>query len=448
MVDFPPVFERTVSTVSALSSAQSEIDRLGFHAYFRTFDETEYTTSYCELEDAHGNVRSRAAGKGNRHQSEVGSYFEALEHFYSAGYTVDRREQSGAALATARKVAAQPALAKNRMIQNLATEYPDAQMGVVEMHRYTTAEPLLYPIFPTDARYWDNPLPGDELEYEQYLNYQGTSGSAAGVNHDEALLHAVGEIVERDAQSLALIEWFCVDKPHVRLIEPASLTGALADVYQAVREAAEHGTGDVGGRAVRLVDITSDLGIPVVMAVLTRPGDQASLCGLGCSISPGYAAYRAMTELIQGCHALSADPEFHLGEQRALERLADWPVLGQMLRCDLDEVLSRAVVTEQPLRRPPIETGTLTLDSALTFLQTTLEHHGFEIYWRPVAAESEHISVVTVAVPGLEDFAKITHGYPVTPTGRGWDRWVEIFGLSDDDLAAVEADEAESGAVR
>lgn len=122
------------------------------------------------------------------------------------------------------------------------------------------------------------------------------NGSATGNTLTEAVLHAIYELIERDA--------FCIFTYHAlpaREIEPADLSPKSAAVHAAFVEA---------GVEVRLRDYMSDLGVPVVHAYAydrnggTQRGPVHAWGG-GCHLDARLAAERALFELVQD-HAIAA----------------------------------------------------------------------------------------------------------------------------------------------
>ncbi|UPG73907.1 YcaO-like family protein [Roseomonas gilardii subsp. gilardii] len=119
-----------------------------------------------------------------------------------------------------------------------------------------------------------------------------TNGLASGNTRAEALVHALAELVERDAHALWLAR-----PPEARAetaIDPASIADPLCADFLARFAAA--------GIALAIWDITSGLGIPAfrVLALPGReePGVEAEL-GLGCHPDPGVALSRALAEAAQ-----------------------------------------------------------------------------------------------------------------------------------------------------
>ncbi len=115
-----------------------------------------------------------------------------------------------------------------------------------------------------------------------------SNGCAAAATWPEAVLHGLLELVERDAVSLW---WY----PRSRrpAVDPSILDPALRAQTDARLRAA--------GREWWLLDLTHDLGVPVVAAVSRRVGAQseAIVFGFGAHLDQARAAQRALGELDQ-----------------------------------------------------------------------------------------------------------------------------------------------------
>lgn len=114
-----------------------------------------------------------------------------------------------------------------------------------------------------------------------------TNGIASGNTLEEAVFHALAEIIERDAWSLA--EVTRNTGPRVTGVE-GGLAGELLGKFEAA------------GVNVVLRNITSDLGIPTIAAAADDPvlRDPALLTiGMGTHTNAGIAVLRALTEVAQ-----------------------------------------------------------------------------------------------------------------------------------------------------
>jgi len=118
--------------------------------------------------------------------------------------------------------------------------------------------------------------------------FGGTSnGLASGNVVEEAILQGALELIERDA---AAIWWYN------RLRVPAVDLASFGDPYLE-RMYAHHAD---AGRTLEVLDVTSDLGIPAMVAVsrVTATGGRIYL-GCGAHLDPRVAASRAISELMQ-----------------------------------------------------------------------------------------------------------------------------------------------------
>lgn len=155
------------------------------------------------------------------------------------------------------------------------------------------------------------------------------SGCAAGPTVEAATVSALLETIERDAAAL----WWSGGRP----ARPLSLeVGAAA-------EAGSHMArlrGGVTSRRSRLLDITSDLGVPCIAAVSLDEHGRGFACGLAAGLDVGTAIRSAVEEMCQmelshrvialkrqqrGDGALNDHDLAHLERGRLVD--AEWPSL-------------------------------------------------------------------------------------------------------------------------
>ena len=112
------------------------------------------------------------------------------------------------------------------------------------------------------------------------------NGHAAGNTLEEAALQGFLELVERDAVAL----WW-----YSRAVRPGVDLAGLGDAW--VNDVVRH-YDELGWEAYAL-DVTTDLEIPVVVALARHRGDGRMCIGFGCHLDGGLAVQRALTELGQ-----------------------------------------------------------------------------------------------------------------------------------------------------
>lgn len=116
-----------------------------------------------------------------------------------------------------------------------------------------------------------------------------STGTAAAVTTEEALARALLELIERDAASL----WWLGGVP------AAPLAAASPEAAAVGRLCAELRQSEKTGRMTRVLDISSDLPIPVMAAFAHGPDGRGLAFGLAARPSPARAAGSALFELCQ-----------------------------------------------------------------------------------------------------------------------------------------------------
>lgn len=124
-----------------------------------------------------------------------------------------------------------------------------------------------------------------------------SNGSAAGSCLEEAIFQGLLELLERDA--IAIWWYGRVRRPAV-LVPPSA--AADVDAHRAAYAAS--------GWSLAMLDLTHDLGCPVVTAVARHPPSDRFALGFGCHPDPSLAVRRALSELDQvfDPHATVASP--------------------------------------------------------------------------------------------------------------------------------------------
>src|SRR5687767_12151464 len=159
-----------------------------------------------------------------------------------------------------------------------------------------------------------------------------SAGIASGNTLDEAITHALAELIERDAVAIFLFraKYLREDlRRHYARIGTSGLPLSAQRLVERVRAA---------NRRLALVDATTDIGVPTVICRITSH-DRTFCGGFGAALSAEHAVLRAITEAaqtstanIQGAREdlapLARDPRIHertygLESSRARELFAD-----------------------------------------------------------------------------------------------------------------------------
>lgn len=234
-------------------------------------------------------------------EAKVGAVMEAIER--CSAWSARGPER----FASHRELRAQaPALDPNTIVVSQEPDFDeDTRIGWIEGYDLIRQEAIYVPYYA--AAYFDGPGEYGHLCYA----VTSTNGLASGNTLEEAVCHALCEVIERDASTLAELGSRALPS-HLQMhipgldygleqddldlhasIDPRSLTGtaaALVAMFERV------------GISVMLRDITSDIGVPTIMCTISddlHPDLSPAYTGQGTHPDKSVALSRALTEAAQ-----------------------------------------------------------------------------------------------------------------------------------------------------
>ncbi|KOX09951.1 YcaO-like family protein [Nocardiopsis sp. NRRL B-16309] len=438
-------FERELTLAEADRRIRADIAALGWVWRHRSLDDTDPTAVQCALWDAGGAEipYGLGAGKGPGAPARVGARFEAVEHAFT-GPTV--LESLPVRLVDAPALAEGP-FAADRAVRDIARQ-DGARVACVRYEALDGGPGFDVPVY-LWAPWYPPPTPeadavrrglGDTADYRSALAYSVNSGCAIGATGDEALLHALNEWVERDAFSLFLLRSVYDRGPMPARVSRDGLTPTLRAHLDRAEELVQG--------PVTLLDLTTDLGVPTVMAYGHRPfgagaGTSAGSgagsgagpkhrYGLGASLWGTLAAERAITEFVQDELLSRMVSEQVASDDRSepyAELVADHDIEAdvrarlrghpRLLACAMLDFAARLPESpEGPLPPETVAKGTPVSDQhAAVVDRITAAGHRVAAHRLQVLAHGT--TVVQVQCPGLERFHLVTQGHVALPGARG-----------------------------
>ncbi|MCX5404057.1 YcaO-like family protein [Streptomyces sp. NBC_00335] len=369
------------------------------------------TTVSCQLLDRQGNVVPDAVGHaaGSAARAGLGAVCEALERHLAgpAGFDPARtRLRYAGELARGALAAEASAL--------LLAAAPEQRLACWTYEPLAEVHELDVPVYLSSPWYADSEQgpalrerAGDQGDYRALSRYAVNSGYGLGLSLTDATLHALYETVERDACSLLLAHAFLGSGHHLAELDPRTLPPDLASLHAHVEESAGH--------RVHLLDATTDLDIPTVVAYSPPTPESPYFRGQGASLSMRQAVHRALTELLESVQVRALAPGDTLDRQADLRALHSYPQLHACGRFDLTGQLSRAELVPFADRRQPPGGPQHRLDQVLSLLAAG----GYTAYRRTIRVLPGDIHVAHALVPGLERFFAVVKGALVLPGPRG-----------------------------
>ncbi len=253
---------------------------------------------------------------------------------------------------------------------------------------------------PTALCYYGYPQGLDEA-----MCLADSNGCASGGSLPEAILQGALELVERDGVAL----WW-----YNRLSRPAvDLDGVADSLAQTLRDRFK-----AEGRSLWVLDVTSDLGIPVYAALSRRVGEGngSLLAGFGAHVDPHVALVRALTELTEVRHQFFevAPGGGEKLRQESPEAQAWWAALDRDRPAYL-EPAGRAALPD-----PRWDHDDLAED--IEELTALLASHGLELLVLDQTRPGLDLHVVRVVIPGLCHFWRRLGHRRLTevPVRMGW----------------------------
>ncbi|MDX2825931.1 YcaO-like family protein [Streptomyces ipomoeae] len=414
--DVPP--ERETDIQRALSSVGDWLAAERLTADIRKYGIESAPTYEVQLRDAEGALCSRSSGKGLGHRSMASALFESAEHYH-----LDWRRDPRAAEAEfrpGRDIAGQATARRSALLRRLGGIMPDSP---VLTRAYRPVEEALtgrasdaaghrHPVFLRDGGYRNWPHPDDDRSFQPLWHYTSSAGYAAGATLHEALVHAVNELIERDAWSYQLARsYFGLpgEGPELRVVDHDSLPAELRELTGTIEE--------VRRAPVLIVSIACDTGVPAYVVCDAESREDVRLIGSGASPVRTYALQRALLEYLQVRTMFEHGPvDADTEAGQIATALARYPRHLAAARFDIHRLPHemREFDADDGL---PLLPAAASPEELLRHLVERLREVGVDVHYR-VLTPPGSVTVVDVVAPGLEMFDKARAGYPVLPTGR------------------------------
>ncbi|WP_160149009.1 YcaO-like family protein [Arcanobacterium ihumii] len=227
--------------------------------------------------------------------------------------------------------------------------------------------------------------------------YANSSGTAAGLTIEDAALHALNEIIERDAESQFLLDVYR---------NPDRIRTVVLESQDPLNQNIKH-ISDLSNGSVSIYLLESLAGF--VFCAATEPRNNEGILGFGSSQYPRLALIRALTELQQYYCATERGATWQDEGGFPLEQLSKYPNMQRIATrifpldgfssIDFDHIQKDQIALESPV--------------------DTLKQKGFTSYARLAwQSEDKQVCTVQIIVPGAESLCNLVLGRPILPTGR------------------------------
>ncbi len=314
-------------------------------------------------------------GKGaTLEQAEASAVMEAMER-----YSAEKRDDDEIAYGTFAQ-ASEVGLTvdpKDLILPlNVLDYYENAEIAWVKGYEMFRGVPTWVPACAVYYPY----IPDTDLQLFKYH----TNGIAAGNTLEEAILHGLLELIERDAWSLA--EDHNIANADI-IVDNDSVPGKLI----------EHFTDQ--GIEIHLKDLTSDLGIPTIGAAaddtVTKDPELLTI-GVGTHLNPEIACIRAITEVAQSRTTHKYGKKINAKLQKITQDMGYEKIkaVNSMWYKDLEKKINLNDIID--LATPYV------LDDIEIILDRLMNHGFDQVIAIDLTRSDVNVPVVRMIVPGLE----------------------------------------------
>lgn len=225
--------------------------------------------------------------------------------------------------------------------------------------------------------------------YRRHLPILGplSTGCAVGPTFDDAASRAILELVERDAIAL----WWLGGRPGRPLAPIGSIAIQSSSMLTQLRLASTR-------RTTWLLDITTDVGIPVIVALSADQSGRRLACGFAARVVASEAARAAILEMCQ------VEAAFALIEAKALERGPTGldEIDHRHLRRGMLDVFTCALL--HPAGTPQIWDEDRLSATAMRELIKRLENRGIGVWLCDLTRPDFGVAAARAIAPALQAF--------------------------------------------
>jgi ribosomal protein S12 methylthiotransferase accessory factor len=209
-----------------------------------------------------------------------------------------------------------------------------------------------------------------------------TNGCSAAKTLTEAIVRGLLELIERDA---CAIWWYNRIRRSAIKLESQNI-GAVLELFHYCR------------RSLVVLDISSDLAVPVRVAISADAGGGDIKMGLGCDLDPSTAVQRAISELAQSLWGPQCGQFYNRLRGSAFDHSCeDW---YQTVRMADHPYLSPANWVSDPPRARSRKTPA----RVLQYLLKEIKRIGLDAYVVDLTRDDLQVPCVRTIVPGLRHF--------------------------------------------
>ncbi|MBP1905535.1 YcaO-like protein with predicted kinase domain [Paenibacillus turicensis] len=386
-------FERSVHVEEAIKVAEQFFIKHGVDISLQKKNsKNNLLCTYAVFDKSNkDNVELISSGKGVGKQALASALFEAIEHLLY----LDNSIQSSEKAFINQIVNTNTKLLEFYPIYYLHKMQYEKELNVIKYENITKENNYLqYPSFLNcEVNEVDINLVG-------LKKYRTNSGCATGYSKEEAIIHGINEIVERDSLSTHLRNCFITKSiDTVNVVSPDSLNEKLKGIYYEVQNTLEE--------EIFLLDVTKYPEFPTYYAFLKKLEFSLPFKGSGTSLFSEYAIERTLLELLQHYHMHNNQNEKEAIITSAL--FSEYDKYYKAIKCNYDDFNIRYSSFNYNNYFEVLD-----LENLLQIIIELLSKYNFDVYINQIYS-SDNLFCVKVLIPGMDNFQIINNGILAVP---------------------------------
>ncbi|MEK4554382.1 YcaO-like family protein [Jeotgalicoccus sp. FSL K6-3177] len=383
------MLERELELKYAKKNIISAVEKLGLEFDLDKLSSNTYIAKL--LKD--GTEVDRGIGKGFEEQAIISSLFESVEH-----YSLKNNNEN---LKT---------ISKDYIIQS----YEEYNKDDISLLKLSDNEDFLcreYLNFNDDSKLLVPELlvNPDFIKSRAPINkYSTNNGTSIGSTFDEALLHSLGELIERDSISMFLIDYFLNNFCEIDVLNNSNLDNDLINLLKIIR--------DYGYEDIKIIMLSNEFNVPTFMTVATKENNIFPMYGAGSSLFKKYAIERSIYECIQLIEVSMKSDVIKKENEDTLMLYKNYPKLNKIFLLDF----SNANINYVDYHDTKLITH-YDVEDLVRILSNILNQKGYHIFYH-ILEENDEYCCLHVKIPMFETFHLVLYGQPVLPRSRGYER--------------------------
>lgn len=393
--------QRDYTLDHALVLANASLKQLNMDCVMQEIAKTENIyTHLCLLLNHELKITFRGAGSGSEQESQVKAIYEAIED--SLLYqTLSRFDDNRITMFSTISSPSSDFLEENEILPDLLKqdEYLNKTYPWIKMNRLHAKE---------DALYYPLGLLFPHVDKTSISQIANSTGIAMGATEAEAMIHGINDWIERDAYGLFLLGTLIKKNKPARCISKQSLPKSIRNDIELIES--------TYADELMIIDITSDINIPVFFVSFTQQDFPVQPSGLGASLCKVDALQQALFE------ALQARDRYNSNTVSTIQHYQAYPVLLKAFKCDLVQLHEDGGTINIDWCEVVTHEMNIDLNKQIHFIMEKIKSLGIHAYFNILFQAVNGLTLMYVLLVGVETFGMMREGLFIPIKKRGWER--------------------------